>query len=201
MEVERGADADQHRRLKPGPHPLHPELLPRLAGADPDDLRAGTVDLLNRPEILLGSRFAKRRRRARADMRWRVSADDLETREARPQRERQSDERGLAAPSIEVHPGTASRRPLTAGKHQVGTIDPRADLAVAIQAKCPDERLAVRHDERSPQNRAADRAVVLGEHDEVHSGRRHVTGDPTPHGVVDPVQDRVVAAQSKRNSE
>jgi hypothetical protein len=194
VEVERCTDADQHRRRQSGPHPLHPELLARLAGADPHDLGARAVDFVNRPEILFGGRLAERRRRARADMRRRERADDLEPREARPQRERQSDERSLAAPSVEVHPRAPRRRPRTAGEHQVRAVDPRANLAVAVQAECPDERLTVRKHERRPENRAANGIVLLGEHDEVHRGRRHVAGDATSHGIVDYLQDLVVAA-------
>jgi len=79
---ERGADADQHRRWSRA-DPLHPELLPRLAGADqtisaPEPSISSTV---LRSSSGVGAR--NRRRRARADVRWRVSADDLETREAR----------------------------------------------------------------------------------------------------------------------
>src|SRR3712207_5658825 len=46
VEVERGADADEDRRVEPRAHPGHPLLLLGHADADPHDLRAGRVDLV-----------------------------------------------------------------------------------------------------------------------------------------------------------
>src|SRR5829696_2969552 len=45
VEVERRADADEHRRLEPRAHPLHPLLLARHAEADPDDVGPLRVDV------------------------------------------------------------------------------------------------------------------------------------------------------------
>ena len=59
VEVERGADADEDRRVEAVAHRGHPLLLLGHADADPDDVGAGAVDLVGDRVLLVVGRAAR----------------------------------------------------------------------------------------------------------------------------------------------
>ena len=61
MDVERGADAEQRRRLQAADVSVHPAFLLGRAESDPHEIRLGRVDPGHDLVVLLGRQWPKRR--------------------------------------------------------------------------------------------------------------------------------------------
>src|ERR687896_862690 len=148
VEVERRAHAAHHRHLEAVAHAGHPHLLLRHADPDPQHIRARLVDLRDDGALLLLGEGSERRR---------VSAHDLDAWVALAQGEGELDERALVAAAVEPDAVTALGAAVVVAEHQLGPVDPVAQL-LAQQVGRPYERHAVGHHER----RAAQRLEHLG---------------------------------------
>ena len=138
MEIERSAHADEHRRLELVTHLRHPLLLLRHADPDPHDVRTRAVDLLDDRRPLVVVELAVGRRIATHDPYARITPAQVQ---------RQLDERPLVMSAIEVDALTGRRRVGAGAQHQLGTVDPSAEV-VAERVDGPHERLAVREVQR-----------------------------------------------------
>src|SRR4051794_35133377 len=114
MEVERGADADEHGRIEPRAHARHPLLLLGRADPYPYDVGPRSVYILSDPGVVGGVELAEGRR---------VAADDPQPRERLAQVQRELGERALIASAVEVEAGTAAGGSLGRVPHQVGPVD------------------------------------------------------------------------------
>ena len=151
MEVERGADADEHAARQPRAHRGHPLLLLRDADPDPHDLGAGPLDV--------GDDVDRLGLRERAERRC-VAADDLQARVAEPQVAGELHERAVVAAAVQVHAPAGARCPLAGAIHQVGAVHAVVDL-VAECLERPHQRLAVGNDEVGAENGRAQLGIVL----------------------------------------
>ena len=119
---------------------------------DPDDVRAGAVDLGGDRVLLLGvGELAERRR---------VAADDLQARVAQAQVERELDQRALVAAAVEVHAHAGRGGALAGPLHQVGPVDAVGEV-VAERVHRPHERLAVGDGEVGAEDGVAQLRVLL----------------------------------------
>src|SRR3954447_603625 len=132
VEVEGGADADEHRRLETVAHGKHELLLQRDAEADPDHVRLGGVELGGDRVGLLERELAERPG---------PGADDPQPGIAPRQRFAQRLERRLAA-AIEEERLARAGGALARLLHQVGAVDAAREV-VAEQVHGPHERLTV----------------------------------------------------------
>ena len=191
VEVERGADADEHGRVDAVAQRGHPLLLLGHADADPHDVGLGVVDLGDDGVDLLVAERAERRR---------VAADDLQAVEAPAQVERELDERALVAAAVEEHPRTGEGAALAELRHQVRAVDAVGEV-VAERVHRPDDGLAVGDDERGVADRGAQLRVVLRGDHRVGRGDADVALALLLDGGVHPVHRALVIGERERDPE
>ena len=190
VEVEGGADADEHGRLEAGAHGVHPLLLQRHAEADPDDVGVRGVELGGDLGGLLLGQLAERRV---------ADAGDLEARVAGRQLVAQALER-LRAAAVEEEALAGLGGALAGALHQVGAVDAAREV-VAEQVHRPHERLAVGDGEVGGEDGLAQLQVLLGLHHRVHRGDADVGALAGRDGGLDPVQRPRVVGQRQRDAE
>jgi hypothetical protein len=191
VEVERGADTDEHRRFQTIPHRGHPLLLLGHADPDPDDVGLGLVDLLDdRALLLVGERAVGRG----------VAADDLHARVLAAQVQCELDERALVAPAVEEDPRAGEGRALAVALHQLGSVDARGEV-VAERVHRPDQRLAVRNRQVGVHDGIAQLGVLLADHDGVHGRDADVAALLGRDRRVHPVHRALVVGQRQRDAQ
>src|SRR5947209_4911869 len=108
VEIERGAHADEHRRVEQRAHVRHPLLLLGHADPGPNDVCARAVDLLDDGVLLLVAEYTVRRG---------VAAHDPDPWIAAAKVERELYERALIAPAVQVEAMPAARGSLARARH------------------------------------------------------------------------------------
>ena len=191
VEVERGADADQHAaRSRAVIRAIHFSCF-------------GTpmpTHTISAPERWMSAATASSSSRVSVAERRRVAADDLQPGMAQPQVARELDERALAATAVEVH-AAAGRAGARAGAvHQVGPVY-AVGRSVAEQVQRPDQRLAVGHREVGAEHRGAQLGIVLRGHHGVRRGHADVAAAAGRHRLSIQSSASLVVGQRERDAE
>ncbi len=191
VEVERRADADQHRRLEQRAHLRHPLLLLGHPDSDPHDVGPRMVDLLgDRVPLLRGQRA----------VRGRVAADDLDPGIALAEVERQLHQRALVAAAVQVEPLTVVGGGGTGLGHQLGSVDAVAER-VPERVQRPHQRLTVGDVERGGVQRVSQLAILAGGHHRVHVAHADVAAPALGDHRVDPVERLSIVDQRQRHAD
>src|SRR5215217_9321295 len=114
VEVEGGADRAHDRDVEPLAHARHPLLLLGHADADPEDVGARAVDLVDERVLLLFRHRPEGRR---------VAAHDVDPGVAAPQVQRELHQRALVAPAVEPDAVAALGAAVRVAQHQLGPVD------------------------------------------------------------------------------
>src|SRR4051794_9839137 len=177
VEVEGGADSTHDRHLEALADVRHPLLLLRHADADPEHVRLRLVDLLDQRVLFLGGQRTEG---------WGVAADDLDALVALAQPQRELHEVALVAAAVEPDAVALGCAALRVAAHELGAVD-AVGKVLAKAVRGPDQRHAVRHGQRGPEQRLAHLLVALGDHDGVDCNgadiARLAAGDHAVHDV------------------
>src|SRR4051794_34222455 len=190
VEVEGGADTDQHRRYEALAHGEHELLLEGDAEADPDHVGRRGVELAGDRVGLVAAQLAEGTR---------AGADDAQARVAPRELGAQRLERRLAAAVQEEGLAGAGGAPARL-LHQVGAVDAAREV-LAEQVHGPYERLAVGDREVGGEHRPAQLGVLLGHHDGMDGRDTDVRAPARGDRGVDPVQRPRVVRHRQRDPE
>ena len=176
VEIERGADADEHG-IEPVGVSGHPPFL--LGGGEPDphDVGAGGVDLVDDGGVLIGGQRPER---------WRVHSHDVEA--GVPLDEAVAQQLGgalLAAVEVEAVP--VLRGAFTQRQHQVGAITP-LHPAEPDPVRRPDHGHAVGDHHAGAVVDVEEFGIGLGLHDAVHARHRDIAADVVANPPLDLVR-------------